>query len=104
LRGSAGADTYIFNLGDGQDEIQEAGGVSYDTATDTLKFGEGIDPEDLIVTISPSGQDLIIQIDGTSDQVKIDYAINYEHWRVDEFEFADGTVLSYSEVLGMVIG
>ncbi|MFO1389271.1 Ig-like domain-containing protein [Cellvibrio sp.] len=43
LRGGLGNDTYIFNRGDGVDKITDIGG------SDTLKFGVGITPSDVIV-------------------------------------------------------
>ena len=49
LQGGEGNDTYIYNLGDGADIINEFN-HSYNTADiDTIVFGEGINKEDLIV-------------------------------------------------------
>ena len=43
LRGMDGNDTYLWNLGDGNDTISEIGLIGYDV----LKFGAGIRPQDI---------------------------------------------------------
>ena len=89
LTGDAGSDTYLFNLGDGQDTIS-----NYDTSVgsiDTLRFGEGIAPSDL--TFVPSGNDLIIKLNGTTDQITLSfyfYGSNGDY-AIDAIEFVDGT-------------
>jgi VCBS repeat-containing protein len=89
LTGGIGNDTYLFNLGDGQDTIYEEAGQ------DTIRFGAGIATSDII--FARSGHDLILAINGTSDQVKISRsALNgdwdYEEYRIERVEFADGAV------------
>ena len=85
LSGSAGNDTYVFNRGDGQDRIYE-----YDGSLDTIRFGEGITASDIGVILDEEG--LVLNINGSGDLVKV------LHWgedpacRVEQVEFADGTV------------
>jgi Ca2+-binding RTX toxin-like protein len=98
LSGSAGSDTYRFNLGDGQDIIRDAGS-SWDQSTDILEFGAGIAVSDLLVSIS--GNDLILGIANTTDSIKIDYTVNYADWRVDEFHFASGAILTHADVMNL---
>ncbi|ROU08096.1 hypothetical protein EB837_26435, partial [Kluyvera ascorbata] len=47
LKGGYGSDTYLFNMGDGKDYISEGSSNAGDI--DTLRFGEGINPEDVIL-------------------------------------------------------
>ncbi|MHB1014108.1 MAG: putative Ig domain-containing protein [Desulfurivibrionaceae bacterium] len=82
LWGATGNDTYLFNLGDGQDTIYDYAGA------DTIKFGLGIAADDIIFAISDN--DLILGINGTSDQMKImDWGSGGS---IDRLEFTDGTV------------
>lgn len=102
LRGAGGNDTYVFGRNYGQDRIEENGGSS-GSPEDRVVFGEGVELSDLI--FSRSGNDLIIQIAGTSDQLVIDeqfYSASstgaWSRYRVDSFQFADGAILSAGEV------
>jgi len=89
LDGGNGDDTYIFNLGDGADTIWE----DQDGGYDTLQFGPGIGFSD--VTFSGDYW-LTITINGTADQIVIyDW---YGDGYIEEFTFADGVVLSTSQV------
>jgi Ca2+-binding RTX toxin-like protein len=84
LLGGAGNDTYVFNLGDGRDRIQEVGG-----SLDIIRFGAGIAPGD--ITFSRSGYDLVLSIPG-GDQVLIQNWGDNVHARIEQIEFSDGTV------------
>jgi len=79
LTGGAGADRYMFNVGDGADIIS-----NYDSstipATDTLIFGDGITADDLWFMMD--GNDLQISVLGSDDQIVIDDWANgnqYQH-------------------------
>jgi Ca2+-binding RTX toxin-like protein len=89
LQGGVGNDTYLFNLSDGQDTIYD-----YDTMAgnvDIIRFGAGIAPSD--ITFSRSGYNLILGVNGTTDQVNIQYwGARYAYYRVERVEFANGTV------------
>ncbi|MFH0782535.1 MAG: calcium-binding protein [Pseudomonadota bacterium] len=85
LIGNNGNNTYLFNLGDGQDTISETAGD-----LDTIRFGAGIAASN--ITFSRRGLDLVLGINGTSDQVKIQNWGNWSGYRVERVEFADGTV------------
>ena len=100
LNGGYGDDTYIFNLGDGADIISDESGV------DTIKFGSGI-TKDMLVVKRQSGNDcnLVISIKDTNDSITIQNIYSYtsyigydKHYRlIENFEFADGTKLSFRE-------
>ncbi|NKF23342.1 calcium-binding protein [Solimonas marina] len=103
LKGDAGNDVYLFGLGDGQDTIN-----NYDTAssrTDTLQLGTGIAMAD--TTFTQSGNNLIVSINGTSDQVTIQsyFASNgTSAYRLDAIRFDDGTTLGYADVVNAISG
>ena len=92
LAGGTGSDTYLFNLGDGQDVILESTG----TATDAIQFGPGIAAAD--VTISRISDDLLLRITGTSDQILIRNGANASY-AIEEIRFADGTIWNHAAVL-----
>ena len=96
LSGDFGADTYVFNLGDGQDVIsnyehnEEYNGYSF---TDTLAFGSGINASDIRLTYNGNNYyDLTLSINGTADSVTLQNYFNYNSTKLDLITFADGTV------------
>jgi Ca2+-binding RTX toxin-like protein len=96
LHGEYGNDTYLFELGDGQDIVTEYG---YD-GTDTVEFGVGIAPTDITVSQADNGQDIVLKINGTTDQITLDNTnMGYTEYRVDQVRFDGGTVWSWAEIL-----
>jgi Ca2+-binding RTX toxin-like protein len=85
LQGSYGADTYVFERGDGQDSIDENG---YDL--DTIRFGAGIGAADIVV--SRSGNDLVFEVAGSEDKVTVRNWRYGDYYRIEQVAFADGTV------------
>jgi Ca2+-binding RTX toxin-like protein len=94
MEGRNGDDTYLFNLGDGQDGIWDGG-----SGFDTLQFGTGIAPQDIVVTQANFGTDLILTVSGTSDFVLLDNRITQSAGGADQARFADGTTWSYATLL-----
>jgi len=96
LNGGNGDDTYIYNLGDGVDTITETNG------NDTIKFGEGITKYMLVVKRdSGSSNHLVISIKDTNDSIRILWNYNggtTYYQIIENFEFADGTKLSFREL------
>lgn len=95
LAGGPGDDTYIYNSGDGIDSINDA---SSPGEGNTLQFGPGIDPENLSLGVGS----LLISVGTNGDAVHL---TNFDHTNVfgprtiETFRFADGTVLSYDQLL-----
>ncbi|WP_031435808.1 calcium-binding protein [Methylobacter tundripaludum] len=86
LQGGPGNDTYLFNLGGGQDTIFEG---DYTTGNvDTVRFGEGIAARDII--FSRSGNNLVLGINGTADQLTVQNWTYGDYYRIERVEFADG--------------
>ena len=111
LFGEAGNDTYIFNRGDGIVHIKD---FSEPGATNILRFGPGIEPEDLrrhLYFAAPEsvggeegeGQGTLIIVFDNGDAVHL-AGFNPEDVRnsprsVDTFQFADGASLSFDELV-----
>ncbi len=95
LIGGAGTDTYLFNPGDGVDTItdQAAPGEG-----NTLEFGTGVAPTDLSLGVGS----LLLRVGATGDAIHL---MNFDPGNVlgprtiESFRFADGTVLSYDQLI-----
>lgn len=100
LRGGEGDDVYIFNKGDGEDNIEETKGL------DTIQFGAGIKPDDVIAKVvsgSNGSANLELSIKNTNDKITVyqhfgyfSYS-NYGHedapyQQIEKVVFADGTI------------
>ena len=95
LQGEGGADTYLFELGDGQDRIHETGWDS-----DTIRFGAGIAASDIVV--SREGEHLVFAVAGTDDRITVAYWNLGEYYRIDRIEFADGTAWDAAQLRSIV--
>ena len=83
--GGSGADTYIYNLGDGMDSINDTSG------DDRIKFGPGISYEDLSFRTNYAGS-LFIFVDPEMTQgLKLSSRSSIKY-----LEFADGSVVDFS--------
>ncbi|WP_282601237.1 calcium-binding protein, partial [Ralstonia pseudosolanacearum] len=97
-------DTYLFNVGDGQDTISDYGGsaaMGYTTAgDDTLKFGAGINSDQL--WFQKIGNDLSVSRIGTSDGVVVKnwYTSGSQH--IEQFQSGDGKALKDTQVDALV--
>ena len=97
LYGSYGNDTYFFNLGWGQDVVDEgpeykdallAGSVANDY--DVIRFGEGIMASD--VALKKQGNDLIITHRRNGDNITVNnYYASTANGSIEQIQFADGT-------------
>lgn len=93
LSGGAGDDTYVFGAGDGQDLIRNDDAVS---VNDRLLFGGNIVAGD--VWFEHSGDNLVVSVLGSTDEVV------FENWytdparTVDKIEASDGTVLMEAQI------
>jgi trimeric autotransporter adhesin len=87
-----GDTTYVFNLGDGQDTIYEYS--TYGIGQDTLQFGAGIAPSDIV--FEHSGQNLILKINGTTDQITISSWGYGPANQIENVTFTDGTTWDQS--------
>ncbi|MBL4775806.1 MAG: hypothetical protein JKY87_07115 [Mariprofundus sp.] len=100
------ADTYVFNRGDGSDTIVDNGHGS--AGLDKITFGAEILPAD--IALHRSGNNLVVKVVDpsnliTTDQILIQKWFSNDYYKIESFEFADGTSLSGVEitVVGNVI-
>ena len=99
LNGSYYGDRYVFNLGDGQDTINDNGHHSNDSAyKDTLTFGAGINPGD--ITATRDGNHLILSHSNGTDQITINnwFSAASGTYMVENIVFDDGTAWLASEL------
>ncbi len=93
LDGGPGADTYRFNRGDGADTVSTTSA----TNEDTLEFGAGIAPADVVFT-KGSGSGMVLKIAGTSDQISFGQWFASDTTKVGRIRFADGTEWSLADI------
>lgn len=98
LVGGAGADKYVFGLGHGADTIIETGIAG---EQDELVFGKGIDANEL--WFRKVGNDLVINVLGTDDQVTVQswFSAPTTH-TIEKIRSGDGQVLSYAKVDSLI--
>ncbi|BFU95945.1 MAG: hypothetical protein NTNFB02_26670 [Nitrospira sp.] len=93
LRGGEGPDTYVFNLGDGIDTI-----VDGPREGNRVVFGPGISADDISLGIGS----LLVRVGANGDAIHIqgfDPADPTQSAGIDQFEFADGTILTHGELV-----
>jgi len=100
LYGGAGNDVYLFGRGDGQDTIYDSDFTAGNL--DTIRFGVGIGASD--IAFARSGSDLVLGINGTSDQVTLQFWGYGNEFRIEGVEFADGTVWDAAELQARTAG
>ncbi|MDO8417606.1 MAG: VCBS domain-containing protein, partial [Agitococcus sp.] len=111
LYGGAGADTYIFNIGDGQDTITEE--LSDLKAANSNNIAYFKFDASAVTQVSKVGTDLVIRY-GTGDQVTVKsyyqvhstsnhYEVDpaFEQIEISSFQFDDGTVWITSDIFDM---
>ncbi|GKH61412.1 hypothetical protein CE91St25_17480 [Campylobacter ureolyticus] len=111
LQGGDGDDTYIFNLGDGKDEIYDIDG------NDTIEFGKSITKDSLIVIRdgennlkiyvknSPNIPNESINLDEINDVITLKDVFSLDSSNSDQIiesvKFNDGSTLSFNELKKM---
>ncbi len=102
LIGAGGNNVYLYDIGDGTDRIHDTGGqldAEGNPAPNRLRFGAGIAPEDLRLSVGSLAIRVganpidVIHLDG------FDPGNVHGSRAIDLFEFADGRVLSYEELV-----
>ncbi len=101
LEGGSGNDTYVFGQGSGEDFIDEQGDAS---DIDTLQL-EGINPGDITLRATPDFMtEAILTINNSADQLTLAGFFAFDALRVDQVQFADGTVWDYNAMLAHTEG
>ncbi|TKB23235.1 DUF2974 domain-containing protein [Desulfopila sp. IMCC35006] len=95
LSGGFGDDIYVFNIGDGQDRIDNR---DVNGTNDTIAFGAGITLNS-INKASKYFDDLILSIGTAGDQITISSWFMSPDYHVDHFTFSDGTERNADNIL-----
>jgi len=92
---ASGNDTFIFNLGDGQDTIVD------ESVVDQIVFGSGIVKEDILM--EASGNNLVIKLANSTDQITINSFLGSTStaYKIETLKFSDGSVINITQ--GMTV-
>jgi Ca2+-binding RTX toxin-like protein len=99
LQGGTGADTYFFSPGEGDDRIIDLDGNL--SVMDTLFFGEGVNPENILV--GQRDQDIYIRARDAFGSVLIVGQASRADLRIERFIFSDGTMWTAEDLLACAI-
>jgi Ca2+-binding RTX toxin-like protein len=99
LRGGVGNDTYRFGRGYDEDSIQDAGGF------DTVLFDQDVTTADLFFSrTGQNGADLLVEVIGTERlALTIRGQFASDAARVESFQLADGSTLSWRDVQQFIL-
>ncbi|HAE49194.1 MAG TPA: hypothetical protein DCK97_17390, partial [Tistrella mobilis] len=101
IYGYGGADTYNWGIGHGDDIIYED---LYDSSTDSLVFGAGLLPADILLTRGTSDiDDLTVSFAGQTGSVFLDEQFASTRTGVERFVFDDGTVWTKDQIVDAYI-
>ena len=89
LAGGGGADTYVFNLGDGQDTIIDD---AYDSNQSTLQLGTGFTQDN--TWFSQDNDDLLIQRVGSTDQIRVAEWFMFDELQIGQINTDEATLLN----------
>jgi Ca2+-binding RTX toxin-like protein len=98
LDGGAAADTYLFGRGWGTDTVRDNDSTA--NVRDSIQFSAGIAQGDM--RYSRVGNNLEALIFGTTDKIVVQDWYLGNQYHVEDFRFADGSVLTDSQVQGLV--
>ncbi|WP_460077456.1 putative Ig domain-containing protein, partial [Roseibium sp. ROS1] len=100
LIGSKNSDTYLYNLGDGSDVINDA---STSGNTDSLSFGAGIRAQDIVFERSgTANDDVVVTLADGSKLTLVDQMLGNGQG-IEQLVFANGDVLSGDFVRSQVL-
>ena len=90
IRGGSGVDTYVWNLGDGMDNLRDT------EAKDKIVFGAGITAADLTFRKERNGLRIIVKNDENQGMLIATYQL-YNQNELKNIYFADGSSLDISQ-------
>jgi trimeric autotransporter adhesin len=98
LVGGTGADSYVFGRGYGVDTVQENDTTA--NVLDKVQFGAGVVKAD--TKYVRTGNNLEVSILNTTDKLVIQNWYLGSQYQVEQFKYADGTVLTAAQAAGLV--
>ena len=97
MRGGAGSDTYLFGRGSGRDWVVNQ---SFDGA-DTIRLAADITPGD--VAVARDGENLVLRLQGSSDQLTIENYFRDVFDQVAFVQFTDGTSWDAERIKDLIL-
>jgi Ca2+-binding RTX toxin-like protein len=101
LTGGAGSDVYRFARGDGQDVVVQDGALHGDV--DVVRFGAGIAPGDVVVSLGNNNGDLVLTLVDSDDSLTLANWFHPPGARVSAVEFADGEAWDKAALLSQLV-
>ena len=95
LNGGKGCDTYVFNIGDGNDVVYDSHTYYYDARNDRIKFGEGITADS--VNVRREDNSLIFEY-GNGDMVTVKDHFASEYNSIEYVEFSNGDIITNNQI------
>jgi len=96
--GNGGSDTFIYQAGYGSVQVVEDYDTNNTNDQPMLKFGSGINEENLVATKTADGSGIVLT-DGTAgDQITLQNMLSRNEWGVTQVRFADGAMLSAQQL------
>ncbi|MEO9877380.1 MAG: calcium-binding protein [Anderseniella sp.] len=97
LSGGDDGDTYVYNLGDGNDVIEDNQYDVITTAADKLQFGSGITSSDVSFSFGPTDNDVLVTLTDGSTITLVNQLLGYNSYifdviwsdRIETLEFTD---------------
>src|SRR5262249_15001743 len=102
LEGGTGSDTYLFGRGGGQDALRSEDPIGTDL--EVVRLGLDVLPSDVTIRAAGTGDDGIVQINGTSDQLTLNWFLSGPVYQLDQLVFGDGTVWDTSTIMANAQG
>lgn len=102
LEGRGGSDTYVFDANFGQDVIYDYPEYVTWDGPDTVEFAGTWIPSDF--TFSKVGNNLVLQSVSTSDKLTIEKFFTLSLYRIENFKFSNGVILTDNDIYTNVIG
>ncbi|MBF0309281.1 MAG: hypothetical protein HQL56_07115 [Magnetococcales bacterium] len=99
MYGRGGADTYYYDPGDGFDAIWDSGGANSDKI-DRVVFGAGISLADVVFSKNGNTLNASIRdaVGNPTGGISVQEWFSADSYRIETFQFADGSSLSKEEV------
>src|SRR2546425_1084863 len=101
LVGGPGNDIYLFDRGYGQDILFDLNYSGNDM--NTIRMGADVTPTDVTLQTDVNG-DLLLGINGTSDQLTVQNYFVDPVFQVEQIAFADGTIWDTNTILSQTPG
>src|ERR1051326_8464689 len=108
LSGGNGDKTYIFGFGDTFDTVQDnVTNILADSSNNVIQFGPDVTEQDVTFSMAGNSRNLVITLsDGSTMVIDGEFALNsgtISFNLIQNFQFADGTNLTWQQVLQQIV-